>query len=102
MTIDTLRSHINWLLNDSWAADYRFSLAQQERYQLFDEDAGFAAAPSRAKLDSFSHPLLFDRYARTNAEFDSSIHELQFTYSASDLKFVSGVFSMRGKKQNQV
>lgn len=99
MTIDTVRSHLNWLINESWAADYRFSLAQQERYQLFDEDAGFAAAQSRAKLDSFSHPLLFDRYARTDAQFDSTIHELQFTYSASDVKFVAGVFSMREKNQ---
>lgn len=99
MTIDTTRSHLNWLINDMWSADYRFSVADQERYQLFDEDAGFAAAPSRAKLDSFSHPLLFDRYARTDAKFKSTIHELQFTYSSADLKFVTGVFSMREKNK---
>ncbi len=99
MTIDTLRSHINWLINDEWAADYRFSIAKQDRYQLFDEDAGFAAAPSRAGLDSFSHPLLFDRYARTDAKFDSTIHELQFTYTSDALKLVTGVFSMREKNK---
>lgn len=99
MTIDSLRSHVNWQFSDAWAADYRFSIANQDRYQLFDEDAGFAAAPSRSTIDSFSHPVLFDRYARTDAKFDSTIHELQFTYTGADLKFVTGVFSMREKNK---
>jgi len=98
MTIDSIRSHLNWALNDDWAVDYRFSVAQQERYQLFDEDAGFAADESRSGFN-FTHPVLFDRYARTNAEFDSTIHELQATYNSADWKLVTGVFSMREKNK---
>lgn len=98
MTIDSLRSHLNWALDDYWSIDYRFSLAQQKRYQLFDEDAGFAAHESRSGYN-FSHPVLFDRYARTNARFDATIHELQATYSSADWKLVTGLFSMREKNK---
>ena len=45
MSIKTIRSEFVWDVNDTFSAEYRFAYSEQDRSQLFDQDAGAFTDP---------------------------------------------------------
>lgn len=96
MSIDTVRSHLAWDVNDETVVEYRFAYANQQRYQQHDDDAGqHALAAEVTPPDWWGHQHVDDRATYTlDSEYQSYVSELQIKQSFANWRYVAGAFWM--------
>jgi iron complex outermembrane receptor protein len=109
MKIRTLRSGVNWNVDNDTVLDYNFALADQRRSQLYDNDKGNQTAlPFQVTQDNPNIPggnnwgtwPLSDQYQQTvDSKYVSTVQELQLKQRIGSLKYVAGLFWMHEKNQ---
>ncbi|ALN85967.1 tonB dependent receptor family protein [Lysobacter capsici] len=105
MSIDTVRSNLNWFLSDSNSLEYSVAFATQKRSQIADDDGGYHEIPSQVTAtlpvphegDWGVWPVRDNTSITLNSKYKSVVHELQFKHQGERLKLVSGLFWMHEK-----
>lgn len=105
MSIDTVRSNLNWFLSDSNSIEYSVAFANQKRFQMSDDDGGYHEIPSQvtatlpvpAEGDWGVWPVRDNTSITLDSQYKSFVHELQFKHQGERLNLVSGLFWMREK-----
>jgi len=130
MSIKTIRSVFAWDIADSFSTEYRFAFSEQDRSQLFDQDAGaftdvdhpgygiaiegtifggvngVLIRDPQAFIDLGFEPVAmqpFDDLALETeySHYKSTVHELLFkSESDSDLQWIGGFFYL--KEDNEI
>lgn len=108
MKIRTLRTGLDWNVNDHTNVNYNFAIADQRRTQIADDDMGMQNAPAWADIAPFPNSAdgnwgtwpLRDTWHRTaDSRFLSTVHELQLKQQLGSFKYVSGLFWMHERNR---
>ncbi len=108
MSIDTLRSNLNWQISDSMSLEYGFAHAIQKRSQTGDDDGGYHPLVSQITASlPLSHEgapntiwPVRDNTSRTlDSRYVSDVHELQLKQRSGNWNYVAGAFWMHEKNQ---
>ncbi len=96
MSIDTIRSHLAWDLNDNTTLEFRSSYANQKRVQHHDDDSGqHAVLDEIAPMDWWGFTYVDDRATYTlDSEYQSYVNELQIKQTFDNWRYVAGAFWM--------
>lgn len=99
MSIDTIRSHLEWQLNDHTTLEYRLAYANQKRKQHHDDDAGqhsiMAEVDTMWAWGNWGRQTIDDRATYTlDSEFQSYVNEIQLKQSFDHWRYVVGAFWM--------
>ncbi|WMJ69243.1 TonB-dependent receptor [Stenotrophomonas sp. 24(2023)] len=105
MSIDTVRSNLNWFLNDANSIEYNVAFATQKRSQIADDDGGYHEIPSQvtahlpvpAEGDWGVWPIRDNTSITVDSKYKSFVHELQFKHQGERVNLVSGLFWMHEK-----
>ncbi|WP_267874930.1 TonB-dependent receptor [Duganella callida] len=103
MKIRTLRSGVNWNINDHTSFDYSFQVADQRREELTDDDKGMqnaapfqinGAYPNTVDGNWGTWPLTDSYHHTLDSRYLSTVHEAQLKQQLGGLKYVAGLFWM--------
>jgi iron complex outermembrane receptor protein len=103
MKIRTLRTGVNWNLNDHTSLDYTFQVADQRRSEITDDDKGLQNAAPFQINGAYPNSIdgnwgtwpLTDSFHRTlDSRYLSTVHEAQLKQQLGSLKYVAGLFWM--------
>ncbi|CAN7640726.1 TonB-dependent receptor [Duganella sp. LjRoot269] len=103
MKIRTLRTGLNWNLNDHTSLDYTFQVADQRRSEITDDDKGLQNAAPFQINGSYPNTVdgnwgtwpLTDSFHRTlDSRYLSTVHEAQLKQQLGNLQYVGGLFWM--------
>ncbi|WP_431259369.1 TonB-dependent receptor [Roseateles chitinivorans] len=105
MSIDTVRSNLNWRLNDQSTIEYGFAYATQKRSQQSDDDGGYyplsrqvtATVPVGPDGDWGTWPIRDETSLTLGSTYKSQVHELQFKHHTDSVQLVTGLFWMHEK-----
>jgi iron complex outermembrane receptor protein len=103
MKIRTLRTGVNWNLNDHTSLDYTFQVADQRRSEITDDDKGLqnaapfqinGAYPNSVDGNWGTWPLTDSFHRTLDSRYLSTVHEAQLKQQLGSLKYVAGLFWM--------
>ncbi|RZT09476.1 TonB-dependent Receptor Plug Domain [Duganella sp. CF402] len=103
MKIRTLRTGVNWNINDHTNFDYTFQVADQRRNEITDDDKGLqnaapfqinGAYPNTADGNWGTWPLTDSFHRTLDSRYLSTVHEAQLKQQLGSLKYVAGLFWM--------
>lgn len=99
MSISTLRSLVDWNINENTVLEYRFAYANQQRTQHHDDDTGFHSLMEEVDImyewGNWGRQIVDDRATYTlDSEFKSYINELQIKQNFADWRYIAGAFWM--------
>ena len=94
MTMDAVRSHFNWDINEDVAFVYNFGWARQQRAQQWDGDMGWRAVPGpNTGWLNRNQPWPSLYLATAESEYTSISHEFQFQGATDDVNWIVGLFN---------
>jgi iron complex outermembrane receptor protein len=108
LNIRTLRTGLDWNLNDHTSVNYNFAVSDQRRSQITDDDLGLQNAPAWADIAPFPNtpdgnwgtwPLRDTWHRTADSRYLSTVHELQLKQKLGSLKYVSGLFWMHERNR---
>ncbi len=93
MTMDAVRSHINFALTDNIDVVYNFGWARQQRAQEWDGDMGWRALPgATTSWLNRNQPWESLYLATAESDYESLSHELQLQGSTGPITWIVGAF----------
>jgi iron complex outermembrane receptor protein len=96
MTIDSVRSHVEWAMTDSIDVIYNLGWARQERSQRWDGDMGWRAVPGEYTGWLNRQPPWPELYLATDSShYESWSNELQFQGQTGPVSWLLGFFDFR-------
>lgn len=107
MSIDSLRSALNWNLDKQLRFEYGFSYSSQKRSQQADDDSGYHPVDSRdmahlpvsADGDWGVWPVIDNSSLTLDSKYVSTVHDMQLKHATTDVRTVVGAFWMHEKNQ---
>jgi iron complex outermembrane recepter protein len=108
LSIKTLRTGINWNINDHTNFDYTFQVADQTRSQITDDDLGMqhsapfqinGAYPNSVDGNWGTWPLTDSFHRTLDSRYLSTVHEAQLKQQLGNVQYVGGLFWMHERNR---